>query len=126
MGRVEARGALGGSAGGRRLVGGGRSGGAVVLTCVPPRSPPIIATPSASRSAPAPNSADDPALEDDEDAVRERQDLLELERDEQDRAALVALGDEPPVDVLDGAHVEAARRLRGDQHRAGRARSRGR
>ena len=32
--------------------------------------------------------ADDPALVDDEDAVGEREDLLELERDEQDRAAL--------------------------------------
>ena len=32
-------------------------------------------------------------------------------------AALVALGDEPAVDELDRADVEAARRLRGDQHR---------
>ena len=60
--------------------------------------------------------ADDLALVDDEDAVRERQDLVQLERDEQDRSALVALGDEPAVEVLDRADVEAARRLRGDQH----------
>ena len=31
-------------------------------------------------------------------------------------AALVALGDQPAVDVLDRADVEAPRRLRGDQH----------
>src|SRR5205823_12326629 len=60
--------------------------------------------------------ADDLALVDDEDAVGERQDLLELERDEQDRAALVALRHQPAVKVLDGADVEAARGLRGDEH----------
>ena len=60
--------------------------------------------------------ADDLALVDHEDPVREREDLVELERDEQDRAALVALGDEPPVEVLDRADVEAARRLRRDEH----------
>jgi hypothetical protein len=60
--------------------------------------------------------ADDLALVDDEDPVGEREDLLELERDEQDRAALVALLDEAAVDELDRADVEAARRLRGDQH----------
>src|SRR4029453_5736835 len=41
--------------------------------------------------------ADDLALIDDEDAVGERQDLNQLERDEQDRAALVAFLDEPTV-----------------------------
>ena len=60
--------------------------------------------------------ADDPALVDDEDPVGERQDLVQLERDEQDRATLVALLDEPPVEVLDRAHVEAARRLRRHEH----------
>ena len=60
--------------------------------------------------------ADDLALVDDENPVGEREDLLELERDEQDPAPLVALLDEPPVDELDRADVEAARRLRGDQH----------
>ena len=58
----------------------------------------------------------DLALVDDEDPVGEREDLVELERDEQDRAALVALLDEPPVHELDGAHVEPAGRLGGDQH----------
>ena len=60
--------------------------------------------------------AHDLALEDDEDPVGEREDLLELERDEQDAAALVALLDEPAVDELDRADVEPARRLGGDQH----------
>ena len=55
-------------------------------------------------------------LEDDEDAVRERQDLLELERDEQDGAALVALLHEPAVHELDRPDVEAPRRLAGDEH----------
>ncbi len=59
--------------------------------------------------------ADDLALVHDEDPVGEREDLLELERDEQDRAALVALLDQPAVDELDRADVEAARRLGGDQ-----------
>ena len=60
--------------------------------------------------------ADDLALVDHEDPVGEREHLLELERHEQHRAALVALLDEAPVDVLDRADVEAARRLGGDQH----------
>ena len=71
---------------------------------------------AAPRSPSAANSPTISPLVDDEDPVRERQDLLELERDEQDAAALVALGDEPPVDELDRADVEPARRLRGDQH----------
>ena len=41
-------------------------------------------------------------------------------------AALVALLDEAPVDELDRADVEAARRLRRDQHASGRARPRAR
>ena len=60
--------------------------------------------------------ADDLALVDDEDPVREREDLLELERDQQDAAALVALLDETSVDELDRPDVETARRLRSDQH----------
>ena len=68
--------------------------------------------------------ADDLALVDDEDPVGEREDLLELEGDEEDRAALVPLLDEAPVDELDRADVEAARRLGSDQHRGLRATSR--
>src|SRR5690348_13781701 len=59
--------------------------------------------------------ADDLALVDDEDAVGEREDLLQLERDEEDGATLVALGHDPPVQILDRAHVEAARGLRRDE-----------
>ena len=66
------------------------------------------------------------ALVDDEDPVGEREDLVELERDEQDRPALVALLDEPPVDELDRADVEAARRLARRSAPSGRARSRAR
>src|SRR5581483_5880120 len=51
-----------------------------------------------------------------ENPVGEREDLVELERDEQDRATLFAFLDEPPVEELDGADVEAAGGLGGDQH----------
>ena len=71
--------------------------------------------PSSSSVDVGPVLADDPPLVDDEDAVGEREDLLELERDEQDRAPLVALLDEPAVDELDRADVEAARGLGGQQ-----------
>src|SRR4051812_35018962 len=60
--------------------------------------------------------ADDLTLVDDEDPVGEREDLVELERDEQDRAPFVTLLDEPPVQELDRADVEPSRRLCGDQH----------
>src|SRR3954464_2979363 len=59
--------------------------------------------------------ADDPPLVDHEDAVRERPDLLGLQRHEEDPAPGVALGDEPPMHELDRADVEAARGLMGDQ-----------
>src|SRR5262249_12075363 len=54
-------------------------------------------------------------LVNDEDAVREREDLVELERDEQNRSSGVALRDEAAVDELDRADVETARRLRRDE-----------
>ena len=72
--------------------------------------------PSCSSVAVGGELADDLPFVDDEDPVREREDLLELERDQQDAAALVALLDEAPVHELDRPDVEAARRLRGDQH----------
>src|SRR5689334_17074370 len=53
--------------------------------------------------------ADDLAFVDDEDAIRERDHLVELERDQQDRAALVALGDQAPMEILDCADIDAAR-----------------
>src|SRR5262249_38749014 len=60
--------------------------------------------------------ADDPARVDHEDAVGEREDLLELERDEEHGTTGVALLDEPAVNELDRADIEAARRLCGDEH----------
>src|SRR5437762_2696576 len=60
--------------------------------------------------------ADDLALVEDEDAVGEREDLLELERDQEDRASLVSLLDQSSVQIFDRPDVEAARRLRCDQH----------
>src|SRR5918996_661253 len=59
--------------------------------------------------------ARDPAFVDDEDAIGERLDLLQLERDEEDAATGVALLDEATVHVLDGADVQPARGLRGDE-----------
>ena len=71
--------------------------------------------PSCSSDAVGSNSPTILPLVDDENPVREREDLLELERDEQDAAALVSLGDEPSMDELDRTDVETARRLRSDQ-----------
>ena len=78
--------------------------------------PPVIAIPERLLVDRRRVLADDLAFVHDEDPVRERQDLVQLERDEQHGAPLVALLDEPPVDELDRADVEAARRLRGEQH----------
>ena len=57
----------------------------------------------------------DLALVEHENAVGEREDLLQFERDQQHGAAPVALGDDAAVQVLDRAHVEPTGRLRGDQ-----------
>ena len=59
---------------------------------------------------------DEPSFVEDEDPIREREDLVELERDEQDGPALVPLLDEPPVHELDRSDVQAPRRLCGDEH----------
>ena len=72
--------------------------------------------PSSSSLTVGGNSPTICALEHDEDAVGERQHLVELERDEQDRSPLVPLLDQAPVDELDRTDVETAGRLRGDQH----------
>src|ERR1044071_7612385 len=58
----------------------------------------------------------DAALIDHQDAIRQRADLLHLERDEQHAAARVTLLDQPPVHELDRADVQPAGRLRGDDH----------
>ena len=60
--------------------------------------------------------ADDVAVEHHEDAVGERADFVELDRDEEDRLPRVAHLDDLVVDELDGADVDAARRLADDQH----------
>ena len=80
------------------------------------RPPPVMAMPSSSSEAVGRELAHDLALVDDEDAVGQRAHLLELQRDEQDAAARVALGDQAAVDELDRADVQAARGLRGDEH----------
>src|SRR5438093_8451790 len=60
--------------------------------------------------------SDDSALVDDQNPVGKRQDLLELERDQQHRLAVVTGVDEAPVHELDRAHVETAGRLCRDQN----------
>lgn len=59
--------------------------------------------------------ADDGAGEHDEDAIGQRADLVQLDRDQQDALALVAQRDETLVNELDGADVDAARRLADQQ-----------
>ena len=51
-----------------------------------------------------------------EDAVRQVHDLVEFDRDEEDADAGIAQRDEPAVDELDRADVDAARRLADEQH----------
>ena len=75
------------------------------------RRPPVIAMPSSSSVTSGPYSPTISPAENDEDAVGERQNLIELERDEEDGSTLVALLDEPVVDELDRADVEPSRRL---------------
>ena len=91
----------------------------------PPR-PPVMAMPSSSSETSRPYSADDPALVDDEDPVGEREDLVELERDEQDRR-----GPRPAPRRAAGARTRSRRRrARGSAGRrrgcSGRARPRAR
>ncbi len=62
--------------------------------------------------------ARDPALVHDVDPVGQGQHLVEVLGDEQDRRARLTPVEEDPVDGLDGADVEAARRLDG-HHQAG-------
>ena len=78
---------------------------------------PAISRPS-SRSSVSPASAlaGDAAVEHHDDPVGERLDLVELDRDEQDRLAAVAQRDDLLVDELDGADVDAAGRLADQQH----------
>ena len=61
--------------------------------------------------------AEDVPAVDDSDAIRERQDLLELGGDEQHRHARLCRGAEARRDVLDRTDVEPLRRLAGDEYR---------
>ena len=63
-----------------------------------------------------PALAGDAAAAHHQDAVGQREDLVELDRDQQDRLAGVAQRDEAAVDELDRADVDAARRLADEQH----------
>src|SRR5689334_16102067 len=55
--------------------------------------------------------AGDLAVEHDKDPVGQRPDLVELNRDEQDSLAFLPQRDEPAVNKLDGADIDAAGRL---------------
>src|SRR4051794_1957754 len=59
----------------------------------------------------------DPALVQDEDAIRHREDLGQVARDEQDRETRRGEVRDDPVDLHLRADVDAARRLVEDQHR---------
>src|SRR5208282_5921419 len=61
-----------------------------------------------------PLAGDAPAAQHD-DAVGQREDLVELDGDEQNRLACVALADDAFVDELDRTDVDSPRRL-ADQH----------
>ena len=80
------------------------------------RPPPVIAMPSSSSLAVGGNSPTiSPSYM---TRIRSESERISSSSSETSRiaAALVALLDEPAVDELDRADVEAARRLRGDQH----------
>ena len=62
-----------------------------------------------------PSLAGDAAAAQHDDAVGEREDLVEFDRDQQHRLAGVALGDDALVDEFDRADVDAARRLADQQ-----------
>src|SRR5215207_3459222 len=60
--------------------------------------------------------ADDLALVDDEYAIGEIEDFIQVERDQQHTAVLVPLGHELAVHELDGADIEPAGGLDGEDH----------
>ena len=57
----------------------------------------------------------DPAFVHHGDAVGQREDLVKLGRNQQNRGTRVALGDDVAVNEFDRREVDAARRLLGDQ-----------
>ena len=87
-------------------------------------APAIIRPSVRSSAAAAVDLADDAAGEHHQDAVGERQDLVELDRDHQHGAARVAALHQLAMDELDGADVDAARRLADQQDLRARAPSR--
>ena len=94
------------------------------------RPAPLARRRSSRDRAPPPSPSgvftDDLAFVENEDPVGEREDLVELERDQEDRTTFRALLDEPAVHELDCSHVEAPRGLSRDRAPSGRDRSRGR
>ena len=89
-----------------------------------PRETPAISRPSSRSSASLAALADDAACEHHQDAVGQRADFIELDRDQQYRLAHVAQFDETAVNEFDGADIDAAGRLADDQQIWDRARSR--
>ena len=78
----------------------------------PQWTPPISIPTLLVRRLLALHDADDLASLHDRDAVADGEDLVELGAHDEDRRPCVALLDDPLVDVLDRADVEAAGRLR--------------
>jgi hypothetical protein len=60
---------------------------------------------------------DEAALVHHVEAIGQSEDLGKLGRHEQHRAARVALGQQPPMNRVDRAEIDPARRVRGEQHR---------
>ena len=67
-------------------------------------------------TSPLRHLADDPPVDDHDDPVGEVEDLLQLGRDQQHADAVGGGRAELAGHVLDGADVEPARRLGGDEH----------
>ena len=78
--------------------------------------PPVIAMPSSSAVTSGPYSATISPFVDRQDPVGEREDLLELERDEENAFSSVTGSDELLMDELDRTDVEPARRLDGKEY----------
>ena len=94
--------------------------------CFMPRACPIRRPSARSSALVARQLAGDAAAAHHQDAVGQRQDLVELGRDQQHRPARVAQRDDAAVDELDGADVDAAGRLADQQHASGARRTRAR
>ena len=79
--------------------------------------PQAMSSPTRSRVADrSVELADELAAVEHADAIREREDLVELGGNEEHRGAFVAHLDDATMDELDRSDVEAARRLRDEEH----------